>query len=82
MTDPTRRNILKAGAAAAAVAAMPRVLAQQAGNGGTGTFYERGPVRIRYEEAGASGGPGRTSANLRGEVVPAGGPGAQEWNAR
>src|SRR5207237_4543079 len=53
MDDPTRRNILKAGAAAAAMAAMPRAFAQQAGKGGTGTFYEKGPVRIRYEEAGA-----------------------------
>ena len=53
MNDPTRRNILKAGAAAAAMAAMPRVLAQQAGTGGTGAFFEKGPVRIRYEEAGA-----------------------------
>ena len=33
MEDPTRRNILKAGAAAAAMAAMPRVFAQQTGNG-------------------------------------------------
>jgi pimeloyl-ACP methyl ester carboxylesterase len=53
MDDPTRRNLLKAGAAAAAMAAMPRVFAQQAGQGGTGTFYEKGPVRIRYVEAGA-----------------------------
>jgi hypothetical protein len=53
MDDPTRRNILKAGAAAAAMAAMRRVFAQQTGTGGTGTFYEKGPVRIRYEEAGA-----------------------------
>jgi len=53
MDDPTRRNILKAGAAAAAMAAIPRVLAQQAANGGTGKFYERGAVRIRYEEAGS-----------------------------
>ena len=30
MDDPTRRNILKGGAAAAAMAAMPRVFAQQA----------------------------------------------------
>ena len=52
MDDPTRRNILKAGAAAAAMAAMPRVFAQQAGTGGTGEFYEKGPVRIRYEQAG------------------------------
>ena len=53
MDDPTRRNILKAGAAAAAMSAMPRVFAQQAAKGGTGKFYEKGPVRIRYEEAGA-----------------------------
>jgi hypothetical protein len=53
MDDPTRRDILKAGAAAAAMAAMPRVFAQQASTGVTGKFYERGPVRIRYEEAGA-----------------------------
>src|SRR3982074_2531466 len=53
MDDPTRRNILKGGAAAAAMAAMPRVFAQQAGPGETGKFYEKGPVRIRYEEAGS-----------------------------
>ena len=52
MDDPTRRNILKAGAAAAAMAAMPGVFAQQAGKGGTGKFYEKGPVRIRYERPG------------------------------
>ena len=49
----TRRTILEAGAAAAAMAAMPRVFAQQAGKRGTGKFYERGPVRIYYEEAGS-----------------------------
>src|SRR5437667_7369941 len=53
MDDPTRRNILKAGAAAAAMAAMPGVFAQQAGKGGTGKFYEKGPVRIRYEDTGS-----------------------------
>src|SRR4026209_1690565 len=53
MDDPTRRNRLKAGAAAAAMAAMPRVFAQQAGKGGPGKFYEKGPVRIRYEDTGA-----------------------------
>src|SRR4029079_15162088 len=53
MDDPTRRNLLKAGAAAAAMAAVTRVFAQQAGNGGSGKFYEKGPVRIRYEEAGS-----------------------------
>jgi pimeloyl-ACP methyl ester carboxylesterase len=53
MDDPTRRNVLAAGAAAAAMAAMPRVFGQQAGNGETGRFYEKGSVRIHYEEAGA-----------------------------
>ena len=48
MDDPTRRNILTAGAAAAAMTAMPRAFAQQPGK-----FYEKGPVRIRYEEAGS-----------------------------
>src|SRR3954468_7086541 len=49
----TRRAILAAGAAAAATAAVPRVFAQQSGTGRTGKFYERGPVRIYYEEAGS-----------------------------
>ena len=53
MDGPTRRNILKGGAAAAAMAAMPRVFAQQAGKGEADKFYERGPVRIRYQEAGS-----------------------------
>jgi hypothetical protein len=51
--DPIRRNILATGAAAATLAAAPQVFAQQAGQGGTGKFYERGPVRIRYDEAGS-----------------------------
>src|SRR5262249_3482946 len=49
----TRRTILAAGAAAAATAAVPGVLAQQPGKRGTGKFYERGQVRIYYEEAGS-----------------------------
>jgi hypothetical protein len=49
----TRRTILTAGAAVAATAAAPRVFAQQPGKTGTGKFYERGPVRIYYEEAGS-----------------------------
>src|SRR6267142_2430867 len=49
----TRRTILAAGAAAAATAALPRALAQQASKGGTGKFYEKGSVRIYYEEAGS-----------------------------
>jgi pimeloyl-ACP methyl ester carboxylesterase len=46
----TRRTILTAGVAAAAAAAVPRAFAQQTGKG---KFYERGPVRIYYEEAGS-----------------------------
>ena len=49
----TRRTILAASAAAAATAAVPRVFAQQAAQGGTGKFYEKGPVRIYYEETGS-----------------------------
>src|SRR5882757_6045538 len=51
--DPIRRNILATGAAAATLAAAPQVFAQQAGQGGTAKFYEKGPVRIRYDEAGS-----------------------------
>ena len=50
--DSTRRTILTAGAAATAMAAVPRVFAQQAGKG-RHAFYEKGPVRIHYEEAGS-----------------------------
>ncbi len=54
MVDPTRRKILKTGAAATVFAAAPRVLAQQAGQGGAAaTFYEKGPIRIRYQETGS-----------------------------
>src|SRR5437879_1549600 len=52
--DPIRRKILKTGAAATAMAAAPRVFAQQTGQGGAAmSFYEKGSVRIRYEEAGS-----------------------------
>src|SRR5438309_5066082 len=70
----TRRKILKAGAAATAMAATPRVFAQHAGEGGSAlSFYEKGPVRIHYEEAGsgfpllliAGGGLNSTIAGLR-----------------
>ena len=53
MVDVKRRSLLRAGAAAAATTVAQRVLGQQPGNGGTGKFYEKGPVRIYYEEAGA-----------------------------
>ena len=49
----TRRTLLAAGVAAAATAAAPRVFAQQAGKPGAGKFYEKGSVRIYYEEAGS-----------------------------
>jgi len=52
--DPSRRRILKSGVAATAMAAAPRVFAQQTGRKGAAmSFYEKGPVRIHYEEAGS-----------------------------
>jgi pimeloyl-ACP methyl ester carboxylesterase len=52
--DPIRRNILATGAAATAVAAAPRVFAQQTGQGGAAmAFYEKGAVRIHFEETGS-----------------------------
>ena len=51
--DPLRRKILEAGAAAAAMATASRVLAQAGSAESAMTFYERGPVRIHYEVAGA-----------------------------
>jgi pimeloyl-ACP methyl ester carboxylesterase len=54
MHDPTRRDILAAGAMATALATTPALFAQQTGQGGTGgRFYEKGPVRIHYEEVGS-----------------------------
>src|SRR5438105_6472841 len=52
--DPIRRNILATGAAATALAATQRLFAQQAGQGGTAMpLYEKGPVRIHFEETGS-----------------------------
>jgi pimeloyl-ACP methyl ester carboxylesterase len=70
MVDKIRRKILKTGAAATVVAAAPRVFAQQ---GSAGSFYEKGPVRIHYEQIGsgfpllliAGGGLNSTIAGLR-----------------
>jgi pimeloyl-ACP methyl ester carboxylesterase len=54
MVDSIRRKLLKTGAAATVMAAAPRVLAQQTGQGGAaGSFYQKGPVRIHYREAGS-----------------------------
>ena len=71
--DPIRRKILKAGVVATAMASTPRVFTQQAEQGGAGmSVYERGPVRITYEESGsgfpllliAGGGLNSTMARL------------------
>ena len=52
--DPIRRTILATGAAATAMAAAPGVFAQQTGQQGAGMpFYEKGAVRIHFEEAGS-----------------------------
>src|ERR1700680_914188 len=52
--DPMRRNMLATGAAATAIAAAPRVFAQPAGQAGaTTSFYEKGNIRIRYQEIGS-----------------------------
>jgi len=72
--DPIRRKILKTGAAVSAMAAAPRLFAEQTGQRGTAmSFYEKGPVRIHYEEAGsglpllliAGGGLNSTVGGLR-----------------
>jgi len=53
--DSIRRTLLTTGAAAAAAAAAPQVFAQQrTGQGETAMpFYEKGAVRIRYQETGS-----------------------------
>ena len=71
--DPTRRKILTTGAAATAMAARQRVLAQETVPLGTGArFYKKGSVRIAYQEVGsgfpllliAGGGLNSTMAGL------------------
>src|SRR5256884_5598553 len=77
--DLIRRKILATGAAATAMAAVRRVFAQQPRKGaGAMSFYEKGPVRIHYEEAGsgfpllliAGGGLNSTIAGLRSPFNP------------
>jgi pimeloyl-ACP methyl ester carboxylesterase len=54
MVDQTRREILKTGAMAAAVAVLrPGSPQQNQQRAADGEFYERGAVRIYYEEAGS-----------------------------
>ncbi|MEA2821638.1 MAG: hypothetical protein QOJ86_3642 [Bradyrhizobium sp.] len=79
MMDPIRRTILTTGAAATAIVAAPRVFAQAAGQGGTAmSFFEKGGVRIHFEEAGsgtpllliAGGGLNSTIAGFSGPSSP------------
>jgi pimeloyl-ACP methyl ester carboxylesterase len=78
MVDSTRRKLLKTGAAATVIAAAPRALAEQAGRGADMSFYERGQVRIHYEEHGsgfpllliAGGGLNSTIAALANPFNP------------
>ena len=52
--DPVRRKLLKTGAAITAMAAAPRVFGEQTRPGGNAmSFYEKGRVRIHYEETGS-----------------------------
>jgi pimeloyl-ACP methyl ester carboxylesterase len=78
--DPVRRTILATGVAATAVAAAPaRLFAEATGQGGTAMgFYEKGAVRIHFEEAGsgfpllviAGGGLNSTISGLSGSASP------------
>ncbi|MEA2889003.1 MAG: hypothetical protein QOD11_3363 [Bradyrhizobium sp.] len=79
MMDPIRRTILTTGAAATAMAAAPRVFAQAAGEGGPAmSFFEKGGVRIHFEEAGsgypllliAGGGLNSTISGFSGPSSP------------
>src|SRR4026207_1678413 len=52
--DRVRRKMLKTGAAMTAMAAAPRVFGEQTRPGGNAmSFYEKGRVRIHYEETGS-----------------------------
>ena len=83
MIDQNRRDVLATGAAATVVATAPQVFAQnqaqaQARPPLKTATYERGPVRIRYAEAGAGtplliipgGGLNSTIAGLTGPTSP------------
>jgi len=77
MVDKTRRKILKTGATAAAVSAVPSMLAH--GNtqaAPAGRFYEKGRVRIHYQEWGAGfplmliSGGGLAASTIQGLTNP------------
>jgi len=72
--DKTRRDLLKTGAAATLMAAAPKVFSQQNQQGTEQmSFYERGNVRIHYEDTGSGfplllipgGGLNSTIANMK-----------------
>lgn len=71
MVDSVRRQLLKTSAAAAAMAATSSVFAQQGGDAG-GRIYQRGNVRIRYDETGSGfplliiGGGGLNGSTIEG----------------
>jgi pimeloyl-ACP methyl ester carboxylesterase len=74
MVDQIRRKMLATGVAATAMTAVRRVFGQQTGKGGAAlSFYEKGSVRIHYEEHGsgfpllliAGGGLNSTIAGLK-----------------
>src|ERR1700730_16995018 len=78
--DPIRRTLLATGVAATAVVAAPaRLFAQGGGRGGNAMgFYEKGAVRIHFEEAGSGfpllvipgGGLNSTISGLTGSSSP------------
>src|SRR5258708_24311618 len=83
MMDPVRRTILTTGAAATALAAAPRALAREAATGEAEKgevmgVFEKGAVRIHFEEAGsgfpllliAGGGLNSTIAGFTGASSP------------
>jgi pimeloyl-ACP methyl ester carboxylesterase len=79
MMDKIRRTILTTGAAATAMAAAPRLFAQQTEQGEiTMGVFEKGAVRIHFEEAGsgfpllliAGGGLNSTISGLTGSYPP------------
>jgi pimeloyl-ACP methyl ester carboxylesterase len=79
MIDAIRRTMLTTGAVATAMAAAPRVFAQQGGQGETAMgMYQKGAVRIHFEEAGsgypllliAGGGLNSTISGLSGSYPP------------
>ena len=79
MIDSVRRTMLTTGAVATAMAAAPRVFAQQGGQGEAAMgMFQNGDVHIHFEEAGAGfpllviagGGLNSTIAGLSGPLSP------------